>query len=196
MDFDDAVRFHGHVCPGLATGYRVAQIAEEEFKGRAEDEELVAIVENKSCGIDAIQVVNGCTFGKGNLIFRDHGKHVYTFFRRGDNRAIRISSRPRERSGTSESEKDELFEKVRSSSANEDEMERFRERHHERVRTVLETPADQLFVVEHVQIAPPPKAMVYQSIPCTECGEEVMETRARLKHGQIVCLPCFEGHDI
>ncbi|MHC1575785.1 MAG: FmdE family protein [Methanosarcinaceae archaeon] len=178
MDFDDAVRFHGHVCPGLAIGYRVAQIAEEEFKGRAEDEELVAIVENKACGIDAIQVINGCTFGKGNLIFRDYGKHVYTFFKRGDDRAIRISSHPRGRSHESD-----------DGTLSEDEKRKAR------IQKVLKLPRDELFVVEHVQIEPPRKAMIYQSIPCTECGEDVMETRARLKHGQIVCLPCFEGHD-
>jgi len=30
MNFDDAVKFHGHACPGLAIGYRVANLA---FKG-------------------------------------------------------------------------------------------------------------------------------------------------------------------
>ena len=34
---------------------------------RAEDEEIVAIVENDACGVDALQCVSGCTFGKGNL---------------------------------------------------------------------------------------------------------------------------------
>jgi len=35
---------------------------------RATDEEFVAIVENDSCSVDAIEVVTGCTMGKGNLI--------------------------------------------------------------------------------------------------------------------------------
>ena len=39
----------------------------------AADEEIVAIVENDACGVDALQCVTGCTFGKGNLIFRDYG---------------------------------------------------------------------------------------------------------------------------
>jgi formylmethanofuran dehydrogenase subunit E len=38
---------------------------------RAKDEELVAIVENDACGVDALQCVAGCTLGKGNLLFRD-----------------------------------------------------------------------------------------------------------------------------
>ncbi len=31
------------------------------------DEELFAIVETDACGADAIQVITGCTFGKGNF---------------------------------------------------------------------------------------------------------------------------------
>ena len=42
--------------------------------GRAADEEIVAVVETDMCGVDAIQFLTGCTFGKGNLIHRDWGK--------------------------------------------------------------------------------------------------------------------------
>ena len=88
-DFIRASRFHGHVCPGLAIGYRVAKYVKDRHP-RSEDEELVAIVENNSCSVDAIQYLLGCTFGKGNLIFRDHGKHVYTFYTRDQDKALRI----------------------------------------------------------------------------------------------------------
>ena len=80
--FKDVADFHGHTCPGLALGYRVALFALDKLGNRAVDEELVAIVENNSCAVDAVQVITGCTFGKGNLIFRDYGKQVYTFLRR------------------------------------------------------------------------------------------------------------------
>ncbi|NIT04240.1 formylmethanofuran dehydrogenase, partial [Candidatus Saccharibacteria bacterium] len=46
--FDDVVEFHGHLCPGLAIGFRVARAALDELGQRAEDEELVAVVENDS----------------------------------------------------------------------------------------------------------------------------------------------------
>jgi len=36
-------------------------------ENRAEDEEIVAVVETDACGADAIQVRTGCTFGKGNF---------------------------------------------------------------------------------------------------------------------------------
>ena len=91
-DLRDAIQFHGHLCPGLALGYRVAKAALRELKAeRPQDEELVAIVENDSCAVDAIQFITGCTFGKGNLVFRDHGKHVYTFYNRRSGEGVRVS---------------------------------------------------------------------------------------------------------
>jgi len=61
-----AVQFHGHWCPGLATGIRAAELALREI-GHEADEEVVAVVETDMCGVDAIQFLTGCTFGKGNL---------------------------------------------------------------------------------------------------------------------------------
>jgi formylmethanofuran dehydrogenase subunit E len=93
-DFVAAIRFHGHLCGGLTCGYRMARAALEALGvERAQDEELVAIVENDACGVDAVQVLTGCTFGKGNFVFRDYGKHVLTLLRRSDGRAVRVSLR-------------------------------------------------------------------------------------------------------
>ena len=91
---DRIVDFHGHLCPGLAMGIQAAQIALREIGAHAKDEEVVAVVETDMCGVDAIQFLTGCTFGKGNLIHRDWGKNAFSFFRRSDGRAIRISLRP------------------------------------------------------------------------------------------------------
>ncbi len=91
MDYADIVSFHGHECPGLAVGYRMARAAMDELApARSEDEELVAIVENNACGVDALQCVTGCTFGKGNLVFRDYGKQVYTLYSRARGEAVRV----------------------------------------------------------------------------------------------------------
>ena len=72
--FSDVTDFHGHVCPGSALGYQAAKAGLKELSGeRSQDEEIITIVENDSCAVDAIQVLTGCTFGKGNLIFFDFG---------------------------------------------------------------------------------------------------------------------------
>ncbi len=78
-----AVHFHGHLCPGLALGIRATEIALEVIGPHAVDEEVVAIVETDMCGVDGIQFLTGCTFGKGNMIHRDYGKNAYTFVRLG-----------------------------------------------------------------------------------------------------------------
>ena len=93
MTYEEIIAFHGHSCPGLLLGYRMARAAMTRIAGdRSEDEEIVAIVENDGCGVDALQCVTGCTFGKGNLIFRDYGKHAYTIFNRANGRAVRVST--------------------------------------------------------------------------------------------------------
>jgi formylmethanofuran dehydrogenase subunit E len=94
-DLEKVIRFHGHFCGGIAIGYRAALVGMSRLGARrSEDEELVAIVENDSCAADAVQVITGCTFGKGNFFFRDYGKHVYTFALRPSGRAVRVSRKP------------------------------------------------------------------------------------------------------
>ena len=67
MIYQEIVKFHGHECPGLAIGFRMASTGLKAIESlRAEDEELVSIVENDACGVDALQCVTGCTFGKVN----------------------------------------------------------------------------------------------------------------------------------
>ena len=71
----DCAEFHGHECGGLTIGYKAALYAIKLLDiGRAEDEEIVCISENDACGVDAIQVMLGCTAGKGNLLFHLAGK--------------------------------------------------------------------------------------------------------------------------
>ena len=88
-DFKKAAEFHGHICPGLAMGYRVAKYVREHYP-RSKDEELVCIAENNSCSVDAVQSLLGCTTGKGNLILVDNGKQAFTFYSRDQNLAMRI----------------------------------------------------------------------------------------------------------
>ena len=84
LDIEGTRRFHGHSCPGLTMGIRVAEIVLRELGAHSTDEEVVCITETDHCGVDAIQYLVGCTFGKGNLIHQDHGKSVFTFLRRSD----------------------------------------------------------------------------------------------------------------
>ncbi|WP_048046822.1 FmdE family protein [Methanosarcina mazei] len=190
-NFDTAVKFHGHVCPGISIGYRVAMLATERFKDRSEDEELVAVVENRSCAVDAIQAINGCTCGKGNLIFKEHGKHVYTFYKRGSEKALRISLKPD--ALPQDSRHTALFAKLRAGTASPEEEKEFQASHDAKSQRILEMPEEELFRVSEVNIEPPEKAIIYPTVICSKCGEGFMEPLGRVKNGEIVCISCFEA---
>jgi len=187
---EEVSEFHGHICPGLALGYRAASFALSEMGKRSADEELVAIVENDSCAVDAVQVLTGCTFGKGNLIFRDHGKQVYTFLRRpsGDTLRIALKWDP-----PGESQEDaEAWRKYSGGDRSEEVLAAVHRRKSARIESIMGAPEADLFSISREPVELPHTARIHSSINCQECGEKTMETRARLLGGKTLCLPCFE----
>ncbi len=184
--------FHGHVCPGLAVGFRAARAAMEQLGvKRAADEELVAIVETDACSADAIQVLTGCTFGKGNFFFKDYGKQVLTLASRDSGRAVRVSVRPG--AFGRHQEHFELLQKVVQGRADDEERARFARLHLERTCHVLEMAADELFEIRPVAIDLPEYARIQQSEPCQVCGEPVMPAKLEEVSGRRVCRGCIEA---
>jgi len=187
---ENAIRFHGHKCPGLAAGIRVSKVVLRELGKPARDEEMVAIVENSSCGVDAIQLLTGCTFGKGNLVFRDFGKSVYTFINRETNKALRISLE-KDAFDTDEEHRN-LFAKVRDKTATDAQRELFTQKHMKKSDEILNMPEEKLMTIEQVEPEPVQKARIHESLDCVVCNEPVMETRVKLLNGDVHCIPCFE----
>ncbi len=192
-DLKDAVQFHGHLCPGLVIGYRVAKLAEKELGlGRSEDEELVAIVENDTCAVDAIQFINGTTFGKGNLIFEDHGLHAYTFIERVSGKQIRIELKADVFGDLSE-ERKRIMQKIRDNiPLSSEEKDTMKESRAKTVQKMLAASDGELFNVKTVNIEIPEKARIFNSVKCSKCGLMVMETRARILNEKLFCLPCWK----
>lgn len=191
--FSDVTKFHGHVCPGSALGYQASRLGLKELsQGRSPDEEIIAVVENDSCAVDAIQVVTGCTFGKGNLIFFDFGKQAYTFASRDSGEAVRVSMKDSFDMNKLEPKLAELRQKVSKGMANPDDKVELGRLMKEVSQKVLEFPAEEIFDVNKVEITLPPKASMYSSMKCSECGEILSEHRSRLKNGKVVCIPCSE----
>ena len=150
--YNEAVAFHGHSCPGLALGYRAAEYALQHLRaGWSEDEDLVAVVENDACGVDAIQLVAGCSAGKGNLILRDFGKHAYTFIDRRSNRAIRLVQRPGPVIQRIDPLASALREKVMAGTATPAEQKEFHVRQAAVIEKILEMPFDELFTAREVK---------------------------------------------
>jgi formylmethanofuran dehydrogenase subunit E len=188
-DFEKCVAFHGHVCPGLAVGFRAAQVLMDRLGARrAGDEELVAIVETDACGADAIQVMTGCTFGKGNFIFKNYGKHAFTLADRKRGRAVRACLRP----GGREADPGHLslFERVQSGEASPEEIARFGELQGKRAQKVLEADIGFLFKIEEIPPDIPPKSRITESLTCDLCGELTKIDLLRELGGQKACIPC------
>ena len=189
-DFKRCEAFHGHICPGLSIGYKAAGLAMAKLDEiRAEDEEMVAVVETDACSADAVQVLTGCTFGKGNFHFRDHGKMALTLFSRNTGQGVRVSLKP----GAFEPDPDHraLLQKVMQGQASEGEKERFQELHLQRSCDLLEKPDEQMFVVQAVHEEPPVRARIEPSEPCSRCGEPTMRTKLEMVEGKALCRACL-----
>lgn len=190
---EKTIQFHGHWCPGLAIGIRIAEAALREI-GRAEDEEIIAVTETDMCAVDAVQYLTGCTFGKGNLIYRDYGKNAFTFYRRGDGKAVRIVGRP-SLFGEVGAGLGDLHKKMLEQGLNEEEEKSWRGTRARVSRQVMDSDLDDLFDIIEVKGDPPGKARILGSLICRQCGEPVMETRTRRLHDKVYCIPCFELKD-
>jgi len=183
---EEAVKFHGHICPGLLIGVRMG-VAALNLLGvsRASDEELYAVVENDNCSVDGLQVVVGVTFGKGNLSFRDYGKMAATFYLRSRKIALRLVFKP------------ESFEKI----GNADLEEAMREQHPELkmakfskiAKRFADLPDDEVFKISIVDMVEPQMAEIRKSVRCEGCGEMTMETKTVVKNERVLCIPCSSG---
>lgn len=165
-----AVRFHGHSCPGLAKGVMAAKYLMDFGNSFSIDEELVSVVENDNCSVDAIQALLGTTFGKGNLVFKDYGKNNFTFYNRNDNKAVKISAKI-----TGSGDKDLPKE--------------------ERIKIILNSNPADLFNIKEVEFNPPEFAKIHESIICDNCGEMTMSTRIKEKNSRKLCIPCYDKQD-
>lgn len=195
-DFRQCVDFHGHVCGGLATGYRASKAAMDWLQEhRALDEELVAIVENDSCAVDAVQVLTGCTFGKGNFIYRDYGKMAFTFFSRKTGQGVRLSPVPRKGGGLTPEQK-ALYDRKSNGTIIPEELELLDSMGKNRALAILEMPLEQLFILSPTTVPLPEKARIEPSEPCSGCNELTMVTRLETRGNRKICrecLACLDG---
>ena len=180
------IAFHGHSCPGLAIGIRAAEIALREMPG-IHQTDLVCVTETDMCGVDAIQFLTGCTYGKGNLIHRDVGKMAFSFFDRGSGRGIRLLFNQQSRGGLHQ----EMVALMGKSPLSEAEQQRLQELRADMQERLMTLPANELFTVQPLDQPPPRPARVLASLVCESCGESTMESRTRRFAGKTLCIPCY-----
>ena len=159
--------FHGHSCGGMTIGFKASIYAMELLDiDYSADEDVVCITENDACGVDAIQVVLGCSVGKGNLLFHLTGKQAYSFYNRTTDESVRLVLKPRPANLTME----ESY-----------------------VYMQTRTPQD-LFEVKNTTIPLPEPAKLFQSCDCEQCGESTAEHLMHLQNGKKLCRDCFRPY--
>jgi len=126
------------------------------------DEQLVCISENDACGVDAIQVILGCSVGKGNLLIHLKGKQAYAFYNRSTGKSVRLV----------------LRETARREGAS-------------KLEYMKDMPPSELFDVKEVHETLPEIARIFASYPCSICGEMTAEHMLRLAGDQKICPDCY-----
>ena len=168
-DWERCVAFHGHECPGLTIGYRAAQYAAKLLELTfSKDEEAACIAENDACGVDAIQVLLGCSIGKGNLLFHMTGKQAFSFYNRKNGRSSRLVLQPGLTEGMS---REEAF------------------------RYYQNCPAKEMFQVKEATLTLPERARLFDSYVCESCGETAGANWIRIQGGKKLCLDCCVKYD-
>lgn len=165
--WEKSVAFHGHECPGLTIGYRAALYAMELLDLTfSADEQVVCISENDACGVDAIQVILGCSIGKGNLLFHMTGKQAFSFYNRKTGNSVRL---------------------VLKKNQNMDRQQSFEHYH-------TCAPED-MFTVKETTLQVPEHARIFASFVCDCCGETAGANWIRLQGDQKLCMDCYQNYD-
>lgn len=186
---EQTIAFHGHSCPGLAIGIRAAELALRELGDPAEID-MVAVSETDMCGVDAIQFITSCTYGKGNYLHRDYGKMAFSFFDRSSGKGFRALLTP-EPEGGSYTEMRDLMALQASGKATPEDKRRVLELRAAQQDRFMTQPLDEMFTVTQLDNGAPRPAAILQSLVCEKCGESVMESRTRKFGGRTLCIPCF-----
>lgn len=163
---------HGHRCPGITLGVRMALhaldvlgVAREASAARS----LMVEVETARCATDAIVAVSGCTPGSGRLTLREIGKLAATFTL--GPRAVRVTARPG------------LAAFVGTPCCGNDL--------HAQDATYRALDTDELLRTREFEVASPrPIRPHTPRVTCTYCGEEMRTNYASSTAIGLVCADC------
>jgi formylmethanofuran dehydrogenase subunit E len=172
---DEAVAFHGHLCPGEVLGVRMA-IAGCRTLGLADPRQvgkrLVVFVEIDRCATDAIQALTGVSLGKRTLKHVDFGKTAATFVDVVAREAVRVVAR------------DDARELAGAAAP--------AERDARRAQTVAyrTLPEARLLRLERVVVDPGWLDRRRRRVFCAQCGEGVHYEREVREGGRVLCRAC------
>ncbi|RUT73617.1 FmdE family protein [Ancylomarina longa] len=186
-------KFHGHKCPAMPNGLRVGAAAMNALGvERTGDGFLHAILELgdnhcATCFADGIQVITGCTYGKGNISKTYKGKWGVTLIDKKTNRAVRVTPKAE---AMMANKKTEFFTKYRMvgvppTQVPDEVVEPL-------VQMIMSAPDEQMLTVSEIfNYKFPKEKPSFDGFVCEECGEMVVEQYGRIKGDKKVCQDCM-----
>ncbi|GAB4285128.1 MAG: FmdE family protein [Candidatus Rifleibacteriota bacterium] len=174
---DEAQRFHGHICPGMYNGVKMALGAKQILEIDYPDRDLIVVTEIDRCLTDALMIITGCRFGRKTLKLKDLGKFAATF--KIGKQCLRIA------------QKDGIVKKVMS------KLESTGIDYHDykaAAESFLEIPFYEHFSVTENSISfdeneLPGKPKI--KINCSKCGETVMDAKHVVIGDEPFCKSCI-----
>ena len=190
--FEAGLALHGHKCPAMPLGLRAGQAAMNRLGvGRAQDKTLLALLELGDhhcahCFGDGVQMITGCTYGKGNLRQLGYGKFGLTLVDRETGRAVRAVPKAEAQMQTKQTP---FFQEYRMKGVPPSQVPS--EVVTPLIEMVLNAPEEDLFTVSEVfEYEESSVPETFDSVVCDLCGEMVVEPYARVVGDRKVCIPC------
>lgn len=189
---ETALALHGHKCPAMPLGLRAGAAAMNKLGvDRSGDKTLLALVELGDhhcahCYGDGVQMITGCTFGKGNIKELGYGKFGLTLVDKTAGRAVRVIPKAEAQLQTLQTPfmQEYRMKGVPPSQVPDEVVEPL-------IEKVLSAPEEELFTVSELfEYEVAPKSESFDVFVCDRCGELVIESYGRVVGGQKVCIPC------
>jgi len=189
---DWTFEFHGHRCPFMPLGYRMATVALQKLGvGRSKNHEMhifseMGIGHPQGCLQDGMQCATSATFGKNMIDKLFYGKVAATFFYPGKG-AVRLVLK----ADFADKMAPHEFFKLRKQGVEPADVPA--EVANDIINVVLAANDEELFDVRMLSdFTYQPVKGSFDKARCEECGEYVFERYLRYKNGKVVCLPCSE----
>jgi len=192
--FEAGLTLHGHKCPAMPMGLRVGAAAMNKLGvERAKDGQLMALVEIgenhcATCFADGVQMITGCTFGKGNIQKLHYGKWGVTLIDRKSGRAVRVTPNAEAMAANKQTDFFQTYRMkgVPASQVPAEVVEPL-------VQRVMNAPEDELLNVSDVfERTWEDSPHSFDSFVCELCGEMTVEPYGRVLGDKKVCIPCRE----
>ena len=187
---------HGHHCPAMPLGLRAGAAALNALGvERAKDGQLEVVLELGEahcahCFADGVQMITGCTFGKGNIRKVGYGKFGLTLVERATGRQVRVVPKAEAQAASRQTPffLDYRMKGIPASQVPAEVVEPL-------IQNVMNAPEDRILTIGAVEQGPVvarPKEQ-FDTFVCAHCGDMVIASYGRSQGDRQLCMPCFES---